>query len=112
MISPYTLHIKYVLKGYICKHYWEHAAIFRDEDRKIELKIVFLFTEFSLRYKKEHEEWKHMELGSSNRSYTASRLLCGTSYKFVLNAQNKHGDSPDSNVVSAKTNGSSKFQLI
>lgn len=61
---------------------------------------------FSLRYKKEHEEWKHMDLGSSNRSYTASRLLCGTSYKFVLNAQNKHGDSPDSNVVSAKTNGS------
>jgi len=65
-----------------------------------------------LRFKKEHEDWRHMSLGASNRSYTAAGLRCGTSYKFVISAHNKLGDSPDSDVIAVKTNGSSKYGLL
>ncbi|XP_046582612.1 Down syndrome cell adhesion molecule homolog [Haliotis rubra] len=61
---------------------------------------------FVLNYKKEHGSWKTIHLGSSNRTYISANLLCGTAYKFTLHAFNRLGDSLDSSVVSARTNGS------
>ena len=65
-----------------------------------------LVSGFVLNYKKEHGSWKTVRLGPSNRTYIASSLLCGTAYKFTLHAFNRLGDSLDSDIVSARTNGS------
>ncbi|KAL3886948.1 hypothetical protein ACJMK2_026904 [Sinanodonta woodiana] len=61
---------------------------------------------FLLRYRKEHDDWREMELGRANRSYTATGLLCGTSYKFTIRTFNDVGTSTESNMIEAQTNGS------
>ncbi|KAK7466725.1 hypothetical protein BaRGS_00037167, partial [Batillaria attramentaria] len=61
---------------------------------------------FVLSYKKEHNGWKSIRLGPSNRTYIAAGLMCGTQYRFTIHAFNRLGDSPDSQVIEAKTNGS------
>ncbi|PVD26143.1 hypothetical protein C0Q70_13812 [Pomacea canaliculata] len=61
---------------------------------------------FVLSYKKEHNGWRSVRLGPTNRTYIAAGLMCGTQYRFTLHAFNRLGDSPDSAVVEAKTNGS------
>ncbi|ESO90668.1 hypothetical protein LOTGIDRAFT_163888 [Lottia gigantea] len=61
---------------------------------------------FVLNYKKEHGSWQDIRLGPQNRTYIAANLLCGTLYKFNIRAFNRLGDSLDSDIVTAKTNGS------
>ena len=63
---------------------------------------------FVLSYKKEHNAWKSVRLGPTNRTYIAAGLMCGTQYRFTVHAFNRLGDSPDSHIVEAKTNGSGK----
>ena len=61
-----------------------------------------------IHYKKDHEVWQKIHAGPTNRTQTLTGLLCGTTYKFYINALNSLGYSPDSDVMSVKTNGSSK----
>lgn len=68
--------------------------------------FLLLCAGFVLSYKKEHNGWRSVRLGPTNRTYIAAGLMCGTQYRFTLHAFNRLGDSPDSAVVEAKTNGS------
>ncbi|CAH1795907.1 unnamed protein product [Owenia fusiformis] len=61
---------------------------------------------FVLEYKKEHDMWKNVEQGAGERSFTAEKLECGTTYKFRIRAFNKIGTGPHSEIVTVKTNGS------
>ncbi|KAK3107290.1 hypothetical protein FSP39_011199 [Pinctada imbricata] len=61
---------------------------------------------FIIHFKKDHEQWSHVTVGSANRSHTAAGLLCGTKYRFYINAQNKLGKSADSDTITISTNGS------
>ena len=70
------------------------------------------FVGFVLKYRKEHDSWKEVNLGSKNRTFTDNNLLCGTGYKFSITAYNKLGHSGMSNTVSARTNGSGNMTLI
>ena len=69
---------------------------------------LYLVSGFVLSYKKEHNAWKSVRLGPTNRTYIAAGLMCGTQYRFTVHAFNRLGDSPDSQIVEAKTNGSGK----
>ncbi|XP_070184378.1 cell adhesion molecule DSCAM-like, partial [Littorina saxatilis] len=61
---------------------------------------------FVLSYRKDHNSWKSVRLGPTNRTYIAAGLMCGTQYRFTVHAFNRLGDSPDSKIIEAKTNGS------
>lgn len=61
---------------------------------------------FVIHFKKDHEVWQKIHAGPTNRTQTVTGLLCGTTYKFYINALNRLGYSPDSDIMSVKTNGS------
>ncbi|XP_062570430.1 cell adhesion molecule DSCAM-like isoform X2 [Saccostrea cucullata] len=61
---------------------------------------------FVIHHKKDHETWQKIEAGPTNRTQTVTGLLCGTTYKFYINALNRLGYSPNSDTISVKTNGS------
>ncbi|KAK3760237.1 hypothetical protein RRG08_052186 [Elysia crispata] len=61
---------------------------------------------FVLNYKMDYQSWQSLSMGPTNRTFIANNLRCGTSYKFSLRARNKLGDSLDSQLVTASTNGS------
>ncbi|GFR74893.1 down syndrome cell adhesion molecule [Elysia marginata] len=65
---------------------------------------------FVLNYKMDHQGWQSLSMGPTNRTFIANNLRCGTSYKFSLRARNKLGDSLDSEMVTASTNGSGKLR--
>ncbi|RUS77575.1 hypothetical protein EGW08_014679, partial [Elysia chlorotica] len=54
----------------------------------------------------DYQSWQSLSMGPTNRTFIANNLRCGTSYKFSLRARNKLGDSLDSQLVTASTNGS------
>ena len=74
--------------------------------------FVIFSTGFYLSHKREHSDWSSIKLGPTNRTYIANGLKCGTKYFFVIKAFNSNGDSPDSTVIQATTNGSSKRRLL
>lgn len=76
------------------------------KERGLQRFFLLLCAGFVLSYKKEHNGWRSVRLGPTNRTYIAAGLMCGTQYRFTLHAFNRLGDSPDSAVVEAKTNGS------
>ncbi len=61
---------------------------------------------FNLYYKKQHGDWKSLDLQSHDRSCTVESLSCGTQYTFHIRAHNKMGEGLPSQSVMAKTNGS------
>ncbi|XP_064598583.1 cell adhesion molecule Dscam1-like [Liolophura sinensis] len=60
---------------------------------------------FLLSYRGEHFNWVTQRLGSTNRTYTATSLLCGTTYWFYVEAFNHIGTSQKSNYIKTKTRG-------
>lgn len=72
------------------------------------LKLPGAFKGFVIHHKKDHEVWQKIDAGPTNRTQTVTGLLCGTTYRFYINARNSLGYSPDSDVIAVKTNGSSK----
>ena len=71
--------------------------------------FTYLFSGFTLYYKRDHSDWKMENLGPQNRTYTATKLRCGTQYRFHMRAYNLVGEGLPSHSVSAKTNGSGKL---
>lgn len=69
--------------------------------------LFWLSLGFVIHFKKDHEVWQKIHAGPTNRTQTVTGLLCGTTYKFYINALNRLGYSPDSDIMSVKTNGSS-----
>ncbi len=66
---------------------------------------------FNLYYKKQHGDWKSLDLQSHDRSCTIESLSCGTQYTFHIRAHNKMGEGLPSQSVMAKTNGSGTVTL-
>ena len=64
---------------------------------------------FRLVYHRDHGEEVVVEPGPNDRSYIATPLLCGTTYRFTLSAYNRVGNGIPSHVVTERTNGSRKY---
>ncbi|XP_075215283.1 cell adhesion molecule Dscam2-like [Lycorma delicatula] len=62
-------------------------------------------TGYSLSYHHGQSEWLTVELEADRRTYTLTKLLCGTEYELYLKAKNAVGESKSSQYVHTATKG-------
>lgn len=66
---------------------------------------------YYLFHKSESSEWEEVSLPAKMNNYNLTNLNCGKRYQLYLVAYNEAGRGTPSQVISAKTDGSRKYQI-
>lgn len=71
--------------------------------------FICIWIGYSLSYRHGVSDWQTIFLEADRRTYTLTKLLCGTKYELFLKAKNAVGESKPSPFVYTGTKGQGKF---